>query len=135
MSSYQSPNIMAVPKRSHLSESQAQCRVAEWLDARGMLWCHVPNGQLRSKRVAAQLKREGVKAGVPDILIFDRPPSKPEFVGVALELKRTINGRTSEAQERWLKALDKRKWYACVAKGHLEAIDILIELGYGPDKI
>lgn len=55
------------------SESQEQIALFQWANlAVGtmpdlcMLY-HIPNGGLRTKATAARLKKEGVKAGYPDI--------------------------------------------------------------------
>lgn len=48
-------------------------QVAAWLDwslPKECIWWHTPNGGKRNAREAARLKRMGVKAGVPDIVIF-----------------------------------------------------------------
>ena len=118
-----------MPARSVPLESYEQVQVANWLRARGIAFCHVPNGQLRNKRVAAQLKREGVRRGVPDLLIFDRPPNG-DYRGVAIEMKRLKGSTTTPEQLEWLKRLDREGWHASIAKGHAEAIDTLISLGW-----
>src|SRR6476469_9388016 len=93
-----------------VSEAVAQKEVARWLDVRGHLWCHVPNGGKRSVRTAVALKAQGVKRGVPDMLVFSRPPRAPSCVGAALELKRQGTNRVSEAQRDWLVALADLGW-------------------------
>lgn len=95
-----------------------------------ILHASVPNGGKRNKREARALVASGMVAGVPDLLIFDRPPNRPEAVGVALELKRAKGGKVSEAQQRWLVALADRGWVAIVAHGAAEALSKLQELGY-----
>lgn len=55
------------------SEEAEQRALAQWLDLHRILWCHVPNGGQRSKAVAGKLKAAGVKAGVPDVLVFNQP--------------------------------------------------------------
>ena len=55
-------------------EFSIQCMVAD--DLRRFAhpewqWCHVPNGGLRNKITAYQLKRAGVKPGWPDMLLLD----------------------------------------------------------------
>jgi hypothetical protein len=50
-------------------EHEVQKAIAQYLDMRGVCWFAVPNGGQRNKIVAAKLKSEGVKAGVPDICI------------------------------------------------------------------
>lgn len=98
--------------------------VARVLDAAGVLWCHVPNGQLRDPIVAGRLVGAGVKAGVPDVLIFDDGRS------YAIELKR-VGGRVSPDQDRWLEALKRRGWHVAVARGTTEALACLE--GWGID--
>lgn len=113
------------------SESGEQQVLAQWLDLNRILWTHVPNGRHRSKIVGALLKREGVKPGVPDVLIFDPPPKLPGGrVGVAIELKLQ-GGRTSAAQAEWMRELRERGWIARVCHGASAAIEYLTELGYG----
>lgn len=56
-----------------MNEHELQVTCAEFLDAclpDDAVWFAVPNGGLRNKAVAGKLKAEGVKPGVPDILIF-----------------------------------------------------------------
>ena len=67
-----------------MTEDALQIATARLLDSTGLVWTHVPNGGLRNKIVAAKLKRMGVKAGVPDVLIFN---PAAENCGVAIELK------------------------------------------------
>jgi len=115
-------------------EDWEQERLANWLDSRGVLWTHPPNGGMRNKVVAAKLKRQGVKSGVPDVLIFTPIPKvglmdKP-YRGVAIELKRAKGGQVSESQGRWLDGLMECDWLVCVCHGHREAIEWLEALGY-----
>ena len=127
------------PKRKQKQESvpterQEQVRVAKLLDQLGLLWCHVPNeghGR-RGKEGAirgARLRAEGLKSGVPDVLIFDKN-SRPGSVGLAIELKRVKGGRVSEDQKRWLEELEKRGWVCRVCRGFDEVHQVLKELNY-----
>lgn len=110
------------------SELQEQLALARRLDAAGLRWCHVPNGGYRSAREAGALKASGVKAGVPDILVFDRVPRWPSARGVALELK-ALDGALSEEQREWLEALGAHGWVTLVAYGADEACRQLHGLG------
>lgn len=58
------------------------------------LWFHVPNGKHRNKKVAAELKKMGVKPGVADLLLF-RTGGR---ASVAVELKIPKTGRQSKDQ-------------------------------------
>ena len=111
-------------------ESWEQERVARWLGSRNILYCAVPNGQLRSKRIGAQLKREGVRSGVPDLLVFTPPPLFPAYRGVAIEMKRVRGSKPTPSQLRWLKDLDRVGWYSAVCEGHEEAIQVLESMGW-----
>ncbi len=111
-----------------------------WLDAHKICWAHVPNERPRGRH-----HPPGVKRGLPDYLIFDRPSSTPGFgkldaadredavlyVGAAIELKRTERARTTVEQELWLSALRKRGWAVFVAFGADAAIAWLRRMGYG----
>ena len=112
------------------SEADEQRMLAKVLDLARLRWCHTPNGGSRNLREAANLKRAGVKAGVPDVLIFTPTAAAPH--GVALELKRM--GETLAAvrdeQWEWLRALEAVGWRAVVAFGADDAVAQLRGLGY-----
>ena len=93
-------------------------------------WCHVPNGGSRHPAEAAKLKRMGVTPGIPDILIFRRPPAHPDASGCAIELKRTSGGRLSPDQRRVLVMLDHNGWRTYRASGYEDAVRVLREEGY-----
>lgn len=81
----------------------------------------VPNGGHRSKRVAGQMKAEGVRRGVPDYLF---PIQRGGFVGLAIELK-TSSGRPSPEQREWLAELARQGWRAELCRGWEQAWDVL----------
>lgn len=91
-------------------EDDLQKAVAQLLDLLGWLWWHTPNGGKRSAREAARLKAMGVKAGVPDVLIFERTNTG---FGCAIELKIKPNKPTVE-QLATMEALRGRGWQATV---------------------
>jgi len=115
------------------SESQLQRAVARVLDASGLLWCHVPNGGQRHPAVAKKLKAEGVKAGIPDVMVFEQPyrPMGAGFRylthnGLALELKAGRNKPTA-AQVEWHERLRKNGWRVEVCYTLDEVLGILRE--------
>ena len=58
----------------------------------------IPNGGERDKRVAARLKAEGVKRGVPDVFL---PVRRGGFAGLFIELKRPDSEvRTESGRKR-----------------------------------
>lgn len=93
-----------------MSESILQKRIAKYLDNTGCNWCHVPNGMTSSPIAARRMKAEGLKTGVPDVIIFD--PVKG-FNGFGLELKWGKNYMKPH-QKEWLANLKECGWYvAC----------------------
>lgn len=78
---------------------------------------HVPNGGSRNRVEAANLKRQGVKAGVPDIFL---PVARGGFHGLFVEMKAE-GGRLSEKQEEWLADLHAQGYAVKVAYGWEEA--------------
>lgn len=113
------------------TEEQEQVTLAQWLDLHGICWFHTPNGGHRNVVVAKKLKDQGVKPGVPDVIVVDRPPKSRDNVGVAIELKREKGGSVSPDQRQWLDSLRERGWIVAVCRGAGEAINLLEELGYG----
>lgn len=113
-----------------LSEQSEQSSLVRHLSRCGVCYAAVPNGGKRDKRTAGALASSGVQKGVPDLLIFDAPPSQPQKVGVAIEMKRVEGGRTSASQRRWLRSLQARGWVAFVANGSADALRHLRELGF-----
>lgn len=75
----------------------------------------IPNGGQRPVRIingkvvcseGVKLKREGVKAGVSDVIIFR---ATAEYHGLHVEFK-TKTGRQSEAQKRWQKKMEVEEY-------------------------
>ena len=85
----------------------------------------IPNGGHRHPAVAAQLKAEGVRAGVPDVLLLCR---RGGYAGMALELKRRdhSNGPTPE-QRDWLARLNAAGYKTVVCYGADEAIKAIMD--------
>jgi len=103
-------------------ESDHQKAVALYLDTRRdpPIWMHVPNetGTSHGYGLRRHLKEQGVKSGVPDILIFQQVPG---FAGLALEMKAEGKDATPE-QEAWLDKFDSIGWATYVAQGSVQAI-------------
>lgn len=77
----------------------AQWHAGQWPELRWMY--AIPNGGARHIAVAAKLKAEGVKAGIPDICL---PVPRGGFGALYIELKAK-GGRVSQAQRAALDAL------------------------------
>ena len=122
------------------TEREEQVKLAKYLDSLGLLWCHVPNeghgGYGKGAQIkGARLRAEGLKSGVPDVLIFNQcsvVSDKEELhrSGCAIELKRQKGGRVSDSQKEWLAGLRRAGWVAEVCNGFEEAQKLIKELGY-----
>ena len=90
--------------RIHPSEHDEQAALFRWAG----LWQHrlralallhaIPNGGHRNKIVAARLKAEGVRRGVPDICL---PVARGGYHGLYVELKAK-GGALSPEQRQWI---------------------------------
>lgn len=96
-----------------MSEHQSQSAFFAWAALQrfpGVELMHaIPNGGLRHPAVAAKLKKEGVKSGVPDV---SWPVARGGFIGLAIEFKHGDGNPTKEQRER-ITAMQKEGW--CVA--------------------
>ena len=89
---------------------------------------HVPNGGSRNRAEAANLKRQGVKAGVPDLFL---PVARGNFHGLFIELKAGKN-KTTEKQNQWISDLRHQGYAAEVCYGYEQAAEVLtkyLEIG------
>ena len=80
---------------------------------------HVPNGGKRDAAIA--LKRQGVKAGVPDIVL---PAVRAEYHGLYIELKAGKNTATNN-QKRWLEFLRQQGYFTAVCYGWKIAAELI----------
>ena len=82
----------------------------------------VPNGGARHPAVAAQLKAEGVRRGVPDVFlaVMRRGNDGRTWGGLFVEMKRKPNKPTPE-QEEWIARLRASGYMAVVCYGAQEA--------------
>lgn len=82
---------------------------------------HVPNGGSRNQLEAANLKRQGVKAGVPDLVL---PVPRQQFHGLYVEMKWGKN-TTTEKQDWWLEQLRQQGYKTAVCWSAEEAMDVI----------
>ena len=122
------------PRSMIPSEEDEQRAVVQWLQWHQILAIHVPNGGQRSRIEAAIMNGLGVRPGVPDLLVFDRPPGNRDALGAAIELKRRKGGKVSDSQWLWLAQLEARGWLTAVCEGAEAAIAQLEAWGYGKRK-
>ncbi len=122
-----------------MSELGLQRAVARVLDSAGLLWTATANGGKRNIRTAAMLKASGVKAGVPDVLIFRAClcpvveekdlglKRSTQYHGLAIELKDGKKGRVSEHQQQRIDALRREGYRAEVCRSLDEVLALLRE--------
>ncbi len=83
----------------------------------------VPNGGHRHLAVAAAMKAEGVKAGVPDL---DLPVARGPWHGLRIELKAR-GGTLTAAQREWIDALRAEGYRAEVCVGWEAAKNLIVD--------
>jgi hypothetical protein len=110
-----------------LTEAQHQTALFNWVwlvrnkyPELALLY-HVPNGGSRNKIEAANLKRQGVKPGVPDLCL---PVPRGQYHGLYIELK-TEKGRTSTAQDWWIRELNAQGYFTEVCHGWESAVRVI----------
>lgn len=106
-------------------EHQHQKALIEWFDRqypsiKGRLFA-IPNGGQRHPAVAAKLKAEGVRKGVPDLFL---PIPKGGLHGLFIELKAP-KGKPTQDQLDWLEELAKSGYMAALCKGWEAARDTI----------
>ncbi|MDR9749865.1 VRR-NUC domain-containing protein [Pseudomonas sp. SZMC_28357] len=83
---------------------------------------HVPNGGHRLKKVAAELKGQGVSAGVPDLVLA---MARGGYFGLYIEFKATPPNAAavSDSQQKWMRKLNEQGYLAVVCRGHFDAME------------
>lgn len=116
-------------------ESEEQTAIIEWANIMQhrvpelALLYHVPNGGSRNVVEAKRLKAQGVKSGVPDLVL---PVARGKYHGLYIELK-TLRGRVSDTQKQWLDALRNQGYAAIVCRSADEAIAMIAKYLAGED--
>lgn len=120
------------------AEAAIQAEVAAFLDALRLPWFHPANERRCSAVQGALLKRAGVKAGVPDIIICrahlwcrTMPDGILDYAdrhGLAIELKAPGNYPTAE-QRAWLERLQAEGWTTAVCRSLSQVVDVLHDCG------
>ena len=111
------------------TEADEQKAVLQWCILMEGRWpeleyiYHVPNGGSRNIKEAANLKEQGVKAGVPDL---ELPAARGAYTGLHIEMKHGKN-RVSKEQDGWLSELRRMGRCAVVCYEAEAAIKIISE--------
>jgi hypothetical protein len=114
-----------------VSEHEEQALLCAWLDFHGVGYFAVPNGARTSPSVAKRLKKEGMRAGAPDLVLVDLSAGgRP----VAIEMK-SANGRVSTTQMGMHVRLEAAGWVVVVGYGCGDAVGQLRALGYGKARV
>lgn len=116
------------------SEHAHQAAIFQWIAIEGRLaladvdLLHaIPNGGDRSMAVGAAMKAEGVKRGVPDMML---PIPSMSYAGLYIELKvpgreRTAWGGRDPKQVEWHQRLRAKRYAVCTAYGWHAAVGVL----------
>lgn len=108
------------------NEHAEQVKVIQWFDKQypkgNVRLFAVPNGGQRAKKTGRDLKAEGVRSGVPDLMLLT--PRK-EFYGLIIEMKRVKGGRLEPEQADWLQHFNAQGYMAVICKGGDAAIDTI----------
>lgn len=114
-----------------MSEAQEQAAVVEYCELRGIPVYHIPNEGRRSPRGGAALRRQGLRAGVPDLCV---PVARGRYHSLYIEMKAG-GGKVSPAQAEWITLLRSHGMCAAVCYGSRNAaalIDRYMALGEPP---
>jgi len=84
----------------------------------------VPNGGYRNAATARILQAEGVRPGVPDLIL---PVPRHPYCGLAIEMKSS-KGTLRDSQKWWREHLVEVGWQWCLCRSSSEAWDAL--MGY-----
>jgi hypothetical protein len=90
----------------------------------------IPNGGSRHKLEAYSLKRQGVKSGLPDMML---PIARENYHGLFIELKVGKN-KTSESQNYWLEQLEKQGYRVHICYGFEQTRETILEYLSLPQK-
>lgn len=124
----EAPDIPKARAKSRDLEHKEQVAVIQW-------WAHahkkyglpefalfaIPNGGHRHMLTAVRLKAEGVRPGIPDLMLA---VAKGSYSGVFIEMKST-EGVESVVQKEIRTWLNGQKFHSLVCYGAQEAIDAI----------
>ena len=119
-------SVLGLEKRWHKmikslipTEHQEQSLVVKYCTLKKIPIFHIPNGSYKSVTARTKSKQEGLKAGVPDLMI---PVPNKNHHGLFIEMKRVKNSKVSVHQKQWIELLNKQGYKAIVCYGNNEAI-------------
>jgi len=88
----------------------------------------IPNGGKRDAITAGRLKAEGVKAGVPDLML---PIARGEYHGLFIEMKRPKSdgkeaGTEQTVQSEFMKSLTAQHYLCATCHHYQHALEIIL---------
>ena len=105
-------------------EAEEQKWLLEWVELNKPahpeleLFYHIPNEGKRTFQTGNELKRQGMKRGVPDNCL---PVARGPYNSLYIELKRKRGSKTSEEQKLWIANLNKAGNRAIICYGWEQA--------------
>lgn len=111
---------MQKTKKRNNEEHQYQSCIVEYIDLKypDVPYYAIPNGELRNLIVAKRLKKEGAKAGVPDLCICR---AKQGYHGFYIEMKAE-KGKVSNKQKEWINKLESENYKVSICYSVDDAI-------------
>jgi len=101
------------------SEHQEQTKIIAYCKLKNIPIFHIPNGSYKSYTARIKAKKDGLKSGVPDLMI---PIPAKNYHGLFIELKRVKLSKVSLNQKLWIKLLNEQGYKAVICYGGEEAI-------------
>lgn len=117
--------------KSLMSEHDIQASFFSWIDLHKAKYpvlnyfFAIPNGTNKSPAARAKFKKEGLRAGVPDVCL-PVPSMDGKYIGLWFEFK-SAGGKASYDQEIWIKNLREVTHRVEVIRDWTDAANIAIE--------
>lgn len=110
------------------TEEQEQQTVVDYLEYKGLTFTAIPNSTYTTSwSVKARNTAMGLRPGLPDLLVIVSGHL------VFIEMKRTVGGVVSPAQQAWIDSLNKiDNVEAVVCYGAIEAMEYIDDLVQTP---
>lgn len=111
------------------SEADEQKLLFEWAEYEEVLYpelqlmYHIVNEGKRSYQAGAELRKQGMRAGVPDVCL---PVPRGNYGALYIEMKRTKGGKISEEQQWWIDKLNAAGNLAVICHGFDEAKNAIL---------
>lgn len=104
-----------------MTEAQEQIAVIEYCDLKGYAVYHIPNQRRCDPRTGAHLKKQGLRAGFPDLCL---PIPKGGYGALYIEMK-SQTGKPTKEQREWVQRLRDLGNCAYICKGADSAIALI----------